>query len=125
MNDAGVDQTTKIYLFWEMLNPALNNKLTQLIPQPNTLEGMVEKCRDFDNNWRAFAKPMGSRSGTGRNPRIREIQTESQNPVTTVQAVRRFQSKKRGPLSDQEKKYRRDNNLCLYCGKPGHMAAEC
>ncbi|KAI7821959.1 hypothetical protein BC939DRAFT_455032 [Gamsiella multidivaricata] len=28
-------------------------------------------------------------------------------------------------LTPAEKKYRRDNNLCLYCGDPNHFAASC
>lgn len=28
-------------------------------------------------------------------------------------------------LTDAEKKRRRDNNLCMYCGGPGHIAANC
>ena len=35
-------------------------------------------------------------------------------------ATRKFK-----PLTDAEKKHRRENNLCLYCGKAGHMAAQC
>jgi hypothetical protein len=31
----------------------------------------------------------------------------------------------RGPLSQVEKDRRRQNNLCLYCGNPGHRAADC
>jgi hypothetical protein len=31
----------------------------------------------------------------------------------------------RGPLMQAEKDRRRQNNLCLYCGSPGHRAAEC
>lgn len=31
----------------------------------------------------------------------------------------------RGPLSQAEKDRRRKNNLCLYCGNPGHRALEC
>jgi hypothetical protein len=32
---------------------------------------------------------------------------------------------KRGPLSEQEKQRRRTNNLCMYCGAPGHACADC
>ena len=32
---------------------------------------------------------------------------------------------RRGPLTDKEKQYRRDNNLCAYCGGEGHFAASC
>jgi len=31
----------------------------------------------------------------------------------------------RGPLSQDEKRRRRANNLCMYCGKPGHFAQKC
>jgi hypothetical protein len=31
----------------------------------------------------------------------------------------------RGPLTDSQKQYRRDNNLCLYCGDPGHSNFNC
>ena len=31
----------------------------------------------------------------------------------------------RGPLSDAEKQRRRDQNLCLYCGKPDHQMVNC
>ena len=31
----------------------------------------------------------------------------------------------RGPLSDDEKERRRNANLCLYCGRPGHKVSEC
>jgi hypothetical protein len=32
---------------------------------------------------------------------------------------------KRGCLTFAERKHCIDNNLCLYCGKPGHKAIEC
>lgn len=34
-------------------------------------------------------------------------------------------SGQRGPLTDQERQFRRSNNLCLYCGKPGHNVSGC
>ena len=37
----------------------------------------------------------------------------------------RYRSQERGPVTDQEKKRRRDNNLCLYCGSSGHWASQC
>src|SRR5258705_12011878 len=37
----------------------------------------------------------------------------------------RTTSKKRAPLTDAQKKYRIDNNLCLYCGAKGHFASQC
>ena len=34
-------------------------------------------------------------------------------------------TQRRGPLSDAEKQRRRAHRLCLYCGRPGHIAVNC
>ena len=34
-------------------------------------------------------------------------------------------TRRRGPLSDEEKQRPRVNRLCLYCGGPGHIAINC
>jgi hypothetical protein len=45
-------------------------------------------------------------------------------PNTEINA---FQGKlkKWGKLTAEERKHHIDNNLCLYCGKPGHKAQDC
>ena len=35
------------------------------------------------------------------------------------------ESQPRGPLSPEERRRRIDNNLCLYCGNPGHYRSQC
>ena len=127
MRNTGIDETSKMFAFRNMLNTGLNNKLAQLIPQPNTLQGLVDKCHNFDANWQAYAKPNTTpRSGFHQGPRVQEVkEDENLTSETTVSAVRKFTSKKRGPLSQQEKDRCRANNLCMYCGGPGHMAKDC
>ena len=34
-------------------------------------------------------------------------------------------TRRRGPLSEEEKQRRRANRLCLYCGGPGHIVVNC
>jgi hypothetical protein len=34
-------------------------------------------------------------------------------------------TRKRGPLSEEQKERRQANRLCLYCGGPGHIAINC
>lgn len=34
-------------------------------------------------------------------------------------------TRKRGPLTDEQKEHRRDHNLCMYCGDPEHGITEC
>lgn len=40
--------------------------------------------------------------------------------LDSAKSGRKFQ-----PLTPQQKKYRMDNGLCLYCGKPGHVLNDC
>jgi hypothetical protein len=57
-------------------------------------------------------------SGSGRLPSSTDSSTPMDLDGTTTS--RRFK-----PLTEAEKKRRRDNNLCLYCGDAGHKANEC
>ena len=41
------------------------------------------------------------------------------------QNYQKFISRKRGPIDQNEKDRRRDNNFCMYCGNPGHWASTC
>ena len=73
-----------------------------------------------------FAGPM--KQGTSRlgqrRPNIRALEENSDTEINAFQGKRPL-SKKRGKLTPAERKYCMDNNLCLYCGKPGHKALEC
>jgi hypothetical protein len=83
--------------------------------QPDTMTMLVKATRDLDKNWRMFAGPLRSR------PHHLGIRALNDKPNTEINA---FQGKlrKRGKLTPEERKHCMDNNLCLYCGKPGHKA---
>jgi len=114
---------------------ALHNKLLQLSLMPTTLAGLVEKAREFDKNWRTFASP--TRGFQRQNPCIWEISEEESeinafprpSPFGQNQGQGRRHSRGcghgRGRLTLEECKCRIDNNLCLYCGIPGHIAINC
>ena len=125
-----MDKGTKMYAFRCTLNQALNQKLVNISPQPTTLDTLVKKARDLDRNWRIYATPLSDRSEhtpcRNSNARVREISGE-EAPNTEINATQnrgKFQRKK-GRLTPAERKHRMDNNLCLYCGKPGHRAIAC
>jgi len=123
---ANMDEQTKMFAFRKVLNQSLHSKIVQLSPQPTTLNGLVEKARDIDQNWRMFTGPM--KQGTSRigqrRPNVRALEENPDMEINVFQG-KRTPSKKRGKLSPAERKHRLDNNLCLYCGKPGHKASEC
>jgi len=57
---SGVDETTKMWAFRCNLPTILQQKLLTLSPQPTTLDTLVEKAREFDQNWQIFGRPSGA-----------------------------------------------------------------
>jgi len=105
-----------------------------LSPQPTTLDTLVEKAWEFDQNWQIFGgssgtstwgcgSPWGNWRG-GQHPHIQEIKENTEIEIAAMQS-QQGTSKKRGKLSLQERQCHRANNLCLYCGQPGHIVANC
>jgi len=130
----GVDETTKMWAFRYNLPTILQQKLLTLSPQPTTLDTLVEKAQEFDQNWQIFGRPVGtSTRGCGsfqgnwkrnQNPCIQEIKEETKIEIAMTQP-HHGTSKKQGKLTDQEQRCRRANNLCLYCGTARHIAVNC
>jgi hypothetical protein len=52
-------------------------------------------------------------------------QTRSATPMDSPTPMEIDMTRRRGPLTDEEKQLRRANRLCLYCGGPGHIAIHC
>ena len=126
---ANVDEGTKMYAFCRALNQALNQKLVNITPQPTTLDALVEKARDLDRNWRIYATPLSKQSDwtthCNTNARVHKISEEEAPNVEINATQNRGKFQRKGRLTPVECKHRMDNNLCLYCGKPGHRAITC
>ena len=117
-----------MFAFQRNLKPEIHNKLLLVSPQPTTLAGLVEKAREIDNDWRTFGNPggKGRRSFNfcrSNNPKVQEVINEDAEVNAT--RGRTTPLKRRGCLTPGERQHCIDNNLCLYCGKPGHKAIEC
>ena len=99
------------------------------LPQP--FDDFVQLCIRLDNAWRARQQEKKSNTASSSNTK-KPAQTGAKNSATTATSTGTHPgpmdlaaSRHRGPLTDAEKAYRRANNLCSYCGKPGHYAAAC
>jgi len=130
----GVDETTKMWAFQHALPAALQNKLLTLSPQPTTLDALVEKAWEFERNWQIFGGSAGTSRGRGssqgnwrsnQHPRIQEIKEEEDTIEVAATQQCRGRGQKRGKLTQQERQRRMANQLCLYCGKPEHIASRC
>ena len=119
-----------MYAFRQALTPALHNKILQLSPMPTTLAGLVEKAREFNRNWRAFANPTRAIKRF-TNVRLQETLEEepeinaNNTPRRTSFGQGRGRGRGRGRLSSEERERRIKHHLCLYCAEPGHRAIEC
>ena len=101
---------------------------------PEDFDGYVADCITIDNQIRAHRE---ARDTTPRNsggqfaPNTNNTAPSTPSTSTGIQpgpmdlSAAGRTSTKRGPLTAAEKKRRRDNSLCLYCGSPGHWATTC
>jgi hypothetical protein len=119
-----------MYAFRKNLNPSLHQKIIQITPQPTMLAALVNKARDLDRNWRLYGGPQtsfhgGQSSRRNLNVWIREVNSEEPLNVEINATQSKGKFPQWGHLTPGERKHRMNNNLCLYCGKPGHKAIEC
>ena len=124
----GIDERTKISFFKKGLNGELKKALSYQITFPNTFDEFVPACIKIDNQIRTNreARDCIPRTQGGQFAPAPTTSTSTgthSGPMDLYGA--QYRSQKRGPVTDQEKKRRRDNNLCLYCGSSGHWASQC
>ena len=124
----GLNDWTKISFFKKELHAELKKALSYQITLPTGFEEFVQACIKIDNQIRVnreardaiprtqggqFAPTPSTSTSTGSHSRPMDL------------SGARYRSQKRGPITDQEKKRCRDNNLCVYCGLSGHWASQC
>ena len=124
----GFDERTRISFFKKGLNGELKNVLSYQITLPDIFDEFVRGCINIDNQIRANKKARdsipGTQGGQFAPPPTTSTSTGTHSgPMDLFRA--RYRSQKRGPVTDQEKKRRRDNNLFLYCGSSSHWATQC
>ena len=122
----GIDERTKISFFKKGLHAELKKALSYQITLPTGFEEFVQACIKIDNQIRANreARDAIPRTQGGQFAPTPSTSTGTHSGPMDLSGAR-YRSQKRGPVTDQEKKRRRDNNLCLYCGSSGHWASQC
>ena len=118
---SGANEETKMFSFRKALPQALHQKILGVSPQQTTLDALVEKAREFDHMWQLYSSPAFTGSPSRPQGGFRNHATTTEEDSTQVNAF----TLKFKTLSKKEKDRHFKNKLCLYCGKPGHMAQEC
>lgn len=140
--DSNHDDNMKRILLEQNASKEYIEKLYMRDNKPVTYQELVKEFQAIENYFRLIEshghQPRQSQpaSNATTNARSQIPRASSSNTTTTVQvqtpstatgthAGPMDMSVARGPLSPEEKQRRRANNLCLYCGQPGHIARAC
>jgi retrotransposon gag protein len=108
----------------EQFRYGLNDDIKDMLlhfDHPRTLDSAVTLAIQMDNRLfeRRQEKSLFRPSPT--IPQSRQPQVVDSTPTIPMD----LDAAKRGPLTEAEKKRRRDHNLCLYCGNGGHFRQKC
>ena len=101
--------------------------------EPKSLIEAISRAVRCDNRLferhseRQFQMPRARSEPTSASVVAKPFPRESYNvsPVNTPTPMEIDTTRRRGPLSEEEKQRRRANRLCLYYGGPGHIAVNC
>ena len=117
--DINWDEPALISQFYSGLQDGVKDLLLTL-PDPSTLDEAINQAVKCDNC--LFERRQDKRVWTTpHQPSEYSASSTSAHAVMYTEAeamqidVTRFK-----PLTEQEKKQRREENLCLYCGQPDH-----
>ncbi len=151
-NNTKWNEEALMHAFFRTLNHDVKDELHRLEKSPETLAALINTAIKIDN--RQFERRRDRAENSARNsapyfPRHPTAATTyspaetitssgpllartpiatSSTSTSTRDAVVPMQigsSLQRGPLPQTEKDRRRKEGLCLYCGKPGHLVAQC
>ena len=133
----GWDEAAFREYFYEGLKESVKDSLALVPQEPESFKDYQDLCIRLDN--RIFERKQDSRGPNHKpaaNLHTRRPTQAHPNPKPPVQ-VNNFTrgptpmdldagaNRKYKPLTPQERQHRMQNQLCLYCGKPGHRAGDC
>ena len=116
--------------FFQGLKPTIKDNIVRGT-MPTTLKDMIRLASNLDSRIQQ-SREYSSHNNTAPRP----FQRPSQRPISepmdldaltySTKANPAPQDRQpRGPLSQEEKQHRLQNNLCLYCAKSGHTVQTC
>ncbi|SCZ88669.1 BZ3500_MvSof-1268-A1-R1_Chr10-2g03039 [Microbotryum saponariae] len=134
------DDRSLFWLYRRGLNARIRAVIIVLRPQPKNLDELIKEANRIDLYLQNEAINTGAylprRMASGYPPNdfatsrsAVSLNDGGPRPMDIDANRRRIQvnntNVRRGPLSGNEKERRRANNLCLYCGRAGHLFANC
>lgn len=134
--ESGFNNETLMYVFKNGLNPEVRRATAGRTQEITSLDALIKFASAVDNDLFACSRTPSSRdwaatpTGTHSLPTVPASPLITDGPIPMEIGSTRTLSAPANPsrprkLSTEEKEARRRQGLCLYCGKPGHMAFQC
>jgi len=119
LNDAA-----KCLLFYWHLKPDVKDSIVT-VGRETTFPSLVDQAVNIDQ--RKYQRTLEERKSTPSSSSSRPVapSTGRSDPRQSTPTPPTSSRGPRGPLSTDEKERRRVNNLCHYCGDPGHIGTAC
>jgi len=119
------DDATKIQFFTEGANHHLKTAIAYQPSLPETFNQFVQLCIKLDNSM----KLLNTQKPQPRTPAPAPSQAKPTPTTATGTAPEPMDlsnaQRRHGPISEEVRKYRCENNLCSYCSGAGHCRADC
>uniref|UniRef100_A0A8C5WGV9 CCHC-type domain-containing protein n=1 Tax=Leptobrachium leishanense TaxID=445787 RepID=A0A8C5WGV9_9ANUR len=120
LNDVGLKDH-----FCRGLSEQLKDKLAR-IGVPASLEALILQSLVLDQRFRERRQDRSTNAPLPSTRRHKPSSVSSSRPNSSSSIPEPMEiGLRRGPLSPAERNRRRTQNLCLYCGQPGHLLRVC
>ena len=108
-----IDENSKMHQYKHGLKREIQLHVLGLDPAPKTLSSLIKKAVDYDDALYRLGPPGNPR---GKSPSNFTAAPTSTSTPMEVDATTLSQSQPRGKLTEDERKRRKDQGLCLYDG---------
>ena len=110
--------------FRDGLNDDVKDVLATCRDEPTDLDSLIPYCIAIDNRlYQRRLEKSGNRSNL--RPNARNISVPTASSSTAPMDLDAMKVSVTKSLTQEERQRRIQNNLCLYCGEPGHRIAQC
>lgn len=130
-NSLGFNDQAECFLFYRGLKKTIKDALTT-VGRASPLSALISQAIAIDQRQfhRAMEEKQSSNSNSNSNsqsssrPQNSSSNNSNRAPQNNSNGFRTSKGP-RGPLPEEEKQRRKDNNLCLYCADPSHTTVDC
>ena len=119
----GLDDTAKKFMVYGGLKTSVKQALARTTDTWDNYPELRESAILLDDRLFELSKEGNIYQHQGPKGKGKGRNQQSSRPFSSPPSS--FAHQRKGPLTPDERQRRIDNSLCLYCGKAGHVSANC